>query len=167
MTDEAIERAGDGRGPSGRGLSPLGIALAAVAALIFVGGTLWSVLSAEEAEIEDEKPRPTLATVMNDSQLVVRGEATTVERLGEPRDAGVLATVAVEEVLVSSGGEAPTELRIYDQDFRETWSEGQHMLLFLGAEENLPGDAELQVRERCILDEGGLPCPYDEADIRP
>jgi hypothetical protein len=128
--------------------SRTGLALAAVGAMIFVGGTLWSVLSAEEAEIEGERPRPPLEEV-----------------LGEPRDAGVRATLDVDEVLSTSEEQAPTEVVIYDRGFRESWSEGQEMVVFLGAEGGLPQGAEFRVVERCILEEGSLPCPYDLDEI--
>ena len=144
----------------------IGLALAAVAALIFVGGTLWSVLSAEDAEIEDEQPRPTLSEVMEDSRLVVRGVADSVMRLGDPSDAGVKAVIRVDEVVAAaSEDEEPSEVVVFDKDFRESWGAGQDMLLFLGTEGALPEDAEYRVLERCIFDEETLPCPYDTGDI--
>jgi hypothetical protein len=145
--------------------SRTGLALAAVGAMIFVGGTLWSVLSAEEAEIEGERPRPPLEEVMAGSDLVLRGVTEDVMRLGEPRDAGVRATLDVDEVLSTSEEQAPTEVVIYDRGFRESWSEGQEMVVFLGAEGGLPQGAEFRVVERCILEEGSLPCPYDLDEI--
>ena len=143
----------------------IGLALAAVAAVIFVGGTLWSVLSAEEAEIEDEQPRPTQSEVMADTELVVNGVATSVTRIGDPSDAGVRAAIEIDEVLLSELTEEPSEVVVYDQDFRETWGAGQEMLLFLATEGQLPEGADYRVIERCILDEEALPCPYDPATL--
>lgn len=167
MSDEM----GEGpRGPapasSTRRVSATGLTLGAVAALIFVGGTLLSVLSANDDTPEETTTRPTLAALMGDTEIVVRARATSVLRLGEPRDAGVLVEVAVEEVLVAPPEAGLEELAVYDKGFRESWGEGQHMLLFLGEDEELPEGAELRVMERCILDEGGLPCPYEEQDIK-
>lgn len=148
--------------PSGTGL-----AFAAVAALIFVGGTLWSVMSAEEAEIEGEQPRPSFQEVMSDSDLVVRGVAGEITRLGEPRDAGVRVTVEVDEVLTASAEDpAPPQVVVYDQGFRENWIEGQEMVVFLGGEEELPEGTEFRVIERCILEDRSLPCPYDLDEVR-
>ena len=139
----------------------IGLALAAVAAVIFVGGTLWSVLSAEDAEIEDEQPRPPQSEVMADAELVVNGVATSVTRLGDPSDAGVRAVIEIEEIVLSDSTPEPSEVVVYDKDFRETWGAGQEMLLFLGTQGRLPEGAEYRVVERCILDEEALPCPYD------
>jgi len=141
----------------------IGLALAAVAAVVFVGGTLWSVLSAEDAEIEDEQPRPTQSEVMADTELVVEGVATSVTRLGDPSDAGVRAVIEIDEVLASDSEAEPTEVVVYDRDFRESWGAGQEMLLFLGTQGRLPEGAEYRVVERCLLNEEALPCPYDPA----
>lgn len=166
MPDEPLPQ---GPAPAGdaptRRIPLVGVVLAAAAALLFVGGTLLSVLSAEDAEIEGEKPRPALSELMADSQLVVEGTALSITRLGEPRDAAVVAKVNVEEVVASPGTDAPTEVVIFDRGFRENWIEGQRMLLFLGAEGTLPAGAEFQVRERCVLEEEALPCPYDVAEV--
>jgi hypothetical protein len=145
--------------------SPIGLALAAIAALVFVGGTLWSVLSAEEAEIENEQPRSSLSEVMDESDLVVRGVSGSILRLGDPSDAGVRAEVQVEEVLTGKGAGSSSEIVIFDRDFRESWIMEQEMVLFLSREEGLPEGAEFRVRERCILEEEALPCPYDLSDL--
>ena len=168
MSDEGGEvTRGASPSSSARRVPPIGLALAAVAAFIFVGGTLLSVLSANDDTPEEATARPTLSALMADTQMVVRAEASSVLRLGEPRDAGVLAEVTVEEVVVApEDGTAPRTISLYDQGFRESWGEGQHMLLFLGPDEALPEGAEFRVKERCVLDEGGLPCPYEEQEIK-
>lgn len=124
-----------------------------------------SVLSAEEAEIEGEQPRPPLSSLMEETETVVRGTAQEITRLGQPRDAGVVATIRVEEVLSRRGSEAP-EIRIFDTGFRESWIEGQEMVLFLAPGKDLPDGAEAEVLERCVLDEDALPCPYDLEVVR-
>jgi hypothetical protein len=104
--------------------------------------------------------------LLEDSELVVHGVARSVSRLGDPSDAGVRADIEVDEVLSSaSDSSQPSEVVVYDRDFRETWGAGQEMLLFLGTRGELPEGAEYRVLERCLFDEESLPCPYDPADI--
>jgi hypothetical protein len=148
-------------GSPSRGASPLGLTIGAIAALVFVVGTLLSLLNADDSESPEETgERPRLAALIDRSQLVVEGTAGSVERLGDPSDAGVIATIAIERIVASTSA-VPDEVTIYDMGFREGWSEGQTMLLFLSVEGTLPGDADFRVRERCILEEGALPCPYE------
>jgi hypothetical protein len=158
---------GTGRKEEGapEGVSRLGLTIGAIAALVFVVGTLLSLLSADDSETPEETlERPALPALIDQSQLVVEGTARSVERLGDPSDAGVIATVAIERVVASASAE-PDEVTIFDRGFRETWSEGQRMLLFLSVEGSLPGDADFRVRERCILEEGAQPCPYEVDEI--
>jgi hypothetical protein len=136
-----------------------------LAALVFVVGTLLSLLSADDSETPDPTPaRPALPALVDASQLVVEGEAEIVERIGDPSDAGVIATIDVERVVGPSAA-VLDEVVVFDMGFREGWSEGQRSLLFLSVEGALPGDAEYRVSERCILDGEGFPCPYDIDEV--
>ena len=144
----------------------VGFVLAGAAATIFVGGTLLSLMSADDSETEPEnRERPPLSELVETSQLIAEGTAERVERFGDASDPGVIATIEIDTVIASPAA-SPDEVIIYDQDFRENWTEGQRLLLFLGVEGSLPGDAEFRVRDRCVLEDVAMPCPYDAAEIR-
>jgi hypothetical protein len=146
-------------------LPAVGIALAAVAAVVFIGGTLLSLLTAGDGEPPEPAERPTLEALMADTDLVVEGTAEVVRRLGEPRDPGVVVLIRLDDVVVPAGVELD-EVLIYDKGFREDWGEGQEVLLFLRGEDDLPQGAKFRVRERCILQTpGALECPYEMPDI--
>lgn len=144
--------------------APLGLAVGAVAALIFVGGTLLSLLSTSDGNEDEPRERPSVETLMADTDLVVDGEVRTVRRIGEPRDPSVIAFIVVEDVVTPPDADLE-EILVFDEGFEETWSEGESVLLFLGAEEGLPQGAKLRVRERCVLEDDALACPYDLAEV--
>lgn len=164
MPDEVVPQIDAGDDGGRKRFSVLGMVLAAGAAIIFVGGTLLSVLTADESTPEQERERPSLASLMDDAELVVRGTATSITRVGEPRDAGALATISVDRVITPTD-EAAEEIRVYDHGFRESWLQGQQMLLFLNVEGSLPEGAEFRVLDRCVLEDRAVPCPFAEEDI--
>ena len=137
----------------------------AVAAAVVAGLAATGYRGERSAASTTTTRPPDVATLVARSDLLLIGDVATVRRLGDPRDPAVVATLTVERVLTS--GPSPAEpLTVYDKGFKESWRQGQRVLLSLGrARGAAASQARWQVQQRYRFEGSRLLAPFRVADV--